>query len=213
MGYSTGRASFASDLQDDAFWLYTRDDGVVNACSTNAAGLALAVRAALGLAQLPAWDSSLVAALRARAAELAVNVPAWTDVRDRLATGTGVSRLAVLFAIYLAYYEPNGMRFDAIALPDSADMPTLGASIGGEPQAVACWNPTREPDPSRADADRDGVATQSVYGIRLHPGDAAPVRHDNGSPYAGPSDTAVMLGVGLAIAFAVWLFTTAPERK
>lgn len=213
MGYASGQASFASADPDGAFWLYTRDDRTVNACSTSAASLILAVRAALGLAPLAAWDSTVLAALRTWVADQASVVPAWVPVRDQLArSGDVVSRLAVLLAIYLAYYAPSGMRFDAIAVPDSAEMPRLGAPIGGDVQPVVCWDPSRDPDPSRADVDRGAAVAQTQAGVRIHPGESLPTHGGpTGSPFAGPSDTGVMIGIALAIGLAILLFRGAEK--
>ncbi len=49
--------------------------------------------------------------------------------------------------------------------------------------------------------------------MRVHPGEATPVPDNNSSPYAGPSDAMVLAGIVAAIALAVYLFSTAPERR
>lgn len=215
MGYASGHASFASDEPDGAFWLYTRDDRVVNACSTSALSVVLDARAALGLAPLAAWDTALLGAMRSRAIELSGPTMAWARLADALAReGDRVSRLAVVLAIYFAYYEPNGMRLDAIALPDAADLPRLGATIGGEPEPIVCWDPARDPDPSRADADRGAAVAETQFGVRVHAGESPPAHGGPlGSPYRGPSDAGVWIGIAVAAAVAFILFGSAGRGR
>jgi len=217
MGYANGQSNFAGGGADDAYWIYQRAAGVQNVCSTSAADVVSAARSALGMSASPqSWSSSMIVALRAQAAALANEDAAWQPVASRLAAqGPQITRLDVLFAIYLAYYRPNGLRFDALLLPVGATLPAVDAEISGAPVGVACFDPATDPDPSLSLGDRHAVVAASVYGIRLHAGESppAPVRGGLTGGYAGPSDKFVLIALGAAALGAYYVWTTSPEYK
>lgn len=217
MSYASGRSNFATSEPDGAFWVYQRDDGSRHVCATNAAGLLAATAAALGV-DSGAWTADTLTALRGQVTALADADPSWNDVAARLVgLGSAVSRLDLIVAIYLAYYRPNGLRFDAISLPADVTAPVLGQSPGGTPQPLACFVPGRDVDPASGSQDvsfRADVAERSSYGVRLQPGEAAPRYETTGrTGYVGPSNTALLVGIGIAGAAAIYLWTTSREYK
>jgi hypothetical protein len=210
VSYASGRADFAGTDADGAFWFVARPDGSTHVCQASAAQVAHDVRAALGLdPTLLRWD---VPALRARVARLAAEEPAWRPIAARLGgLGPAASRLDVLAGLWLAYYQPHGLRFDALSLPATTATPP-DAPLDGVLDGVACYDPRRDPDPALSAYDRADAARESTYGIRVRSGETPPsVAPSLFGGYAGPSDTVVLVGLALAAGAALWLWSTAPK--
>lgn len=216
MGYESGQSNFAGGGPDDAFWIYTRDDGSQNVCATSALQVLHDVNAALGLSE-SAWDTALITALRRQAYTLAAQSdadPAWNAVAARLgAQPPQATRLDVLFALWLAYYEPHGLRFDALSLPASTTLPAIDTPVAGLLSPIACFDPHRDPNPANSAADRSVAVSQSTNGIRLHPGESLPT-YDNGPHgYVGPSNNALVIGGALVVGVGLYLWVTSKEFR
>lgn len=215
MSYESGQSNFAGGGPDDAFWIYERDGGGRNVCATSAAQVAADVRGVLAMGAAGVWDAEVLRGLRAAARALADGDSSWTPIADRLAAqGASPTRLDVLFALYLAYYRPHGLRFDALSLPVATTLPALGAYVDGDIAAgVACFDPVRDPNPALSARDRAEAVEQSTYGVRLHAGETPPTYESGLRGYVGPSNTAVVVGVALAGAAAIYLWVTSKEYK
>lgn len=215
MSHTSGRANFGGGGPDDAFWIYQDDDGGQHVCATSAASFLRAVAGVLdGSISASAWTERLLASLRGRYGAMAAADGAWREVAERLAAQPPrVTRLDIVCAAYLAYYAPNGLRFDALSLPAETILPAIDAAVDGPPSELACFVARRDLDPSISATDRAVAVAESTLGLRLRPGEERPryAEPGPGGP-SGPSDRLVLVGVAAAMAFGLWTFLRVPTK-
>lgn len=199
-------ASAPDAFNPPAWWAFRRDDGSLNVCATTGAAVVRRARQVLGLSSDPIWDSTLQSALLAQAQQFDRAQPGagWSTIVSGLA-GNTVSSVALQFAIWLAYYQPNGLRLDAIGIQSNAVLPSFGVRLptSGD-DALTCFDPQRDPSPDSlaTQADLQAAQGESSAGIRLHPGESLP------SPTVvppGPSglSTAALIGIGVVAIGAI----------
>lgn len=194
-------------LNPPAWWIYTRDDGSTNVCETTGAAAVRRARAALGLSNIATWDADLQNALIAKAQTLASaqSASAWAPLISNLQTGLSqqqVSTTATQFAIWVAYYQPNGLRLDAISVDASSLLPGFGVTLPDGPQGdvLVCLDPAKDVQPGQYSAsDLATVQSQSIDGIRLHPGELLPAPQGPVPPGVGGIDNTTLIVIGVAL--------------
>lgn len=169
-------SNFQSGLPFDAWWSYA-EGGVVNVCATQGLSFVRSLQTALGVPATGIWDATLQNALVQQAASIDASQPnqGWTSVRTLLAsdvTNRSVSRLAVMFGIYLMYYRPSARRFDAIGVQQNTALPLWDASPADDANnnggRIVCFNPSQDTPPELLQTTALGKASQeSTTGIRL----------------------------------------------
>lgn len=199
-----------------AWWTYTRSDGSLNVCETTGAAALRRIRGVLGLSSDPIWDASVQAALLAQAQNFASSQPSagWTAIASALSQNS-VSTLAMQFAIWLAYYQANGMRLDAVGIPPGSVLPTFGirvADSGGD--ALTCFDPQQDPAPGvLSQTELNAAQNQSSYGIRLHPGESPPAPTPPVPPGPAGLSTGAIVGILVAVVAGVAIVSYVNRKR
>jgi hypothetical protein len=200
-----------------AWWSYMSNGQSV--CATTGGTFIRAARQAVGVSSNPTWDADLQNALIARAQSYAAAQPSanWQPVIQQLQqtlAARQVDPLSVRFAIWLAYYAPHNLRFDAVDLPPGAILPRWGVrapeSLNG---TFVCFNPQRDPNPNvLSQSEFASAVDQSVMGVRLHPGETLPTLAEVPQGPAGVS-TPALLGIGAAAAIVIGAMAMSGRKK
>lgn len=191
----------------NGWWSYTREDGSLNVCVADGAAVLRRARVALNLSDSPVWDSDLQAALATRAQLFNNAQPGagWAsfvaELQNGLSSQTPTPN-AMKFAIWLGYYQPNGLRLDAINLDGNATLPQWGVPVqdGAAGDMMACFDPNRDAEVYTLNQNDLAAAEQaSTSGVRLHSGESLPVPSAP-LPPPGPSGlptwALVIIGLG-----------------
>lgn len=212
-------------LNPPAWWGYTREDGTLNICETTGAAVVRRIRASLGLSNIAVWDTDLQNALIAKAQTFAASQPSsnWQPLIDDLNNGLAQqqpSKIATQFGIWLAYYQSNGLRLDAISIDNSVRLSAFGATIPDGPQGdvLVCLDPNRDvPVGNYNQNDLTSAEQQSSAGIRLHAGESMPVPQAPTPPSTGiPTPWLIGIGVGVLAVTAIVVYSNsqyASERN
>jgi len=171
-----------SGMIPNGWWSYTRPDGTLNVCVADGSAILRRARNALGLSPTPVWDADLQSALITRVQLFANAQPSagWQPFLNELQNGLtsqSVTPNAMKFAVWMGYYQPNGLRLDAINLDSNAVLPPWGVTLQDGPagDAMACYDPNRDQSIYELTPQTWSQAqTDSSLGIRLHPGEQAP---------------------------------------
>lgn len=169
----------------DLWWGYARSTGE-DICEISPRAWILRVREALGISSTPAWDQAFAEALVNAAAVLDREMPGtgWQDVLATLRADLAArrpSRAGFEFATWFAFYRPNRLRFDALAIPPTVILPTWGTTIPSRPstrdplegQRLACFRVgVEEATWSINTAARRVAEAQSTLGIRDRAGES-----------------------------------------
>jgi hypothetical protein len=206
---------FASAGAYDAWWQYATDAGAADVCASSGPAVVRRVRAALGMGG-GGWDDALQAGLVSRAQALSGADPAWGPIASQAAADAAarvVGPASLALGVWLAYYAPGGLRFDALAIPSGFVPPAWNAPASGGSDALVCWDPASQPRPELLDASSLAAAVAaSASGVR---GGQAPAAKP-GAPggLVGPEGVAlVLVGVGaVALVVAVYV-ATRPRRN
>lgn len=168
MGYPAP-ANFDSAQDYAGWWQFARADGVPTVCATTGATLVSRARTALGLGP-GVWDDGFQSQLIARARAYQSQDPSWRPVVGALqadAQAKRVSKTSLVLAIWLAWYQPVGLRLDAISVPDNFVAPSWGRALSASGASLICWDPTSQPGPEILNSSERAVAEQqSTQGIR-----------------------------------------------
>ncbi len=194
-------------LNPPAWWTYTRNDGSLNVCETTGAAAVRRIRAALGLSAIPVWDADLQNALIARAQSLSSSLPSsgWAPLIADIQAGLAQQRpstITMQFGVWIAYYQPNNLRLDAIAVDSTSRMPSFGATLPDGPQGdvLVCLDPNRDPLPGQySQGDLANAQGQSSYGIRLHDGESLPVGTAPLPPGPSGLSTNALIAIGAVV--------------
>jgi len=194
-----------------AWWSYTRDDGSVNVCETTGAAVVRRLRGALGLADGTAWDADVQAGLTSHAQVYQTAQPGsgWDALVAALqadASAQTVGALSLQFGLWTAYYQANGLRLDAIAIPGTAVLPPWGVPIpvGPAGDAFACFDPNRDPNPfGQQAAALSSAEDQSSAGVRLHSGESLPAPAPPVPPGPAGLSTPWLIAIGVAVVAVV----------
>ncbi len=217
------QSNFTSASLDDAWWSYTRDNGTTNICSTTGAAILRRLRQGPPVA----WDDTLQSALMAQAAALSLQQGAgWNQVISQLTSDQAsrtVSRLAMTFAIYLAYYRNSNLRLDAIGIPSDAILPQWGVVVADRDQNsnpgitddLVCFDPNSDSNPlGLTPSDIANVQSQSSSGIRLHPGESLPTVAPPPPNLSGVNNWVLgLLAVGVVGIVGYFVYATDPATK
>ncbi len=202
-----------------AWWTFTRDDGSTNVCAATGAAVVRHARAALGLPSVAVWDDAMQAALLAHAQQFAASQPGWDAVLADLRDGQSqrkVTRIALALALWFAYYQPNGLRLDAIGVPDTTVFPAWSVPLQEGPggDTIVCFDPSRDPSPATlSQAQLDAAAAQSGAGLRLHAGESLPSPSPVVPPGpAGLTTTQTVLAVGGILLAAGVIYALASKQ-
>ncbi len=211
--FSIGPPDANSTYLLPAWWQYTRDDGSINVCETTGSTAINHARLALGLSANATWDNDLQNALINQATTLSsTQAGDWTsliaDLQNALNTQV-VSQNSLIFALWLAYYQPYQLRLDVIYVPPTAVMPTWGIAVPLNPggDLFACWNANRDQIPNDQ-ASYNVAAPESVEGIRLLPGESPPAPQSPVPPGPAGLSTPWLIAIGIlavgSVALIAW---------
>lgn len=175
-------SSFTRATPYAAWWIYTRSPDVVHLCAASPRAVLERVQQVLGRPRGNAWTMGDLEALRERALQRHREQPGqfWDLLAQYIrAEPRGAQRVvsenALRFALWLAYYAPAGLRFDALELPPSTELPVLDQpvpNVGGE---LLCWIPgTQTPPELLSPSQQLDAVRASTAGVRLAPGEDAP---------------------------------------
>ena len=220
------RSSFDDSSTYGVWWAVNRSSGQ-DICAINAAAWLLGVRSALGLSAQAVWDAALSQALVNAANVLNGQQPGQgfdalgqmlqTDANMRAVSNTGFQ-----FATWFAFYRPNRLRYDVLAVPADIALPRFGQVYaspsgrrdGAEGDRLACYRPETEATPASLSAsDRRALEQASSIGVRVRPGE--PTDQGVSEIDTGPSAIppwAIAAGGGLVLVAAI-LFVTSTRTK
>jgi hypothetical protein len=202
-------------MDPNGWWTYTRTDGSINVCAADGSTVVQQAQAVLGIPATATWDNTLQSALIAKAQSFNAAQPnaGWGSFITELQNGQAqqtVTPNAMKFVIWLAYYQANGLRLDAINILSNAALPPYGTSLVSGPASgeMACWDPNRDQAIYTLQQSDFAAAQQaSSAGIRLHAGETLPAP-SLPVPPPGPSGlptwALVLIGVA-AIALVGWV--------
>jgi hypothetical protein len=112
--------------------------------------------------------------------------------------------LSLRFAIWVAYYQTNGLRLDAVGIPDGTMLPPWGQTLSDGSDMMVCFDPSRDPTPNvLSQSQLDQAAAQSTYGIRLHSGESLPASTPPVPPGPSGLSTAQIVVIGGIVLIAV----------
>lgn len=193
---------FASSDAFSAWWSYARDTGRNDICSTDARSLILAARAALGMSAVAVWDAAFDSALAARLRSYGAEWnPVATSIENDAAVRPTVGPLPIHAAIYVAYYRPRNLRFDAIQIAAAYVPPTRGVDLGsGVIVPIVCWDPARDPEVGALTDAQIRVAQSMSPGVRLRPGESLPIL---GGVFNGPNGPSNMALAAMGVVFVL----------
>jgi len=208
-------SNFRSNEMDAAWWEYVLPSGRRQICATNGATIVARLASALGVSSGPAgleWGDALQSALlRSVSARQGAE---WNSLKQEIRqdlADNALSTYSVTYALFILYYEPNGLRLDAIRVPLDAVLPAYGS--GGMPSVdprpgLVCYDPAVDVSPeAQSDAARDVIKQQSRYGIRLHAGESLPAQPVVGGGPVGLTPFgagASIVLIGIVATMIVW---------
>ncbi len=199
-----------------AWWQYTMDDGSIDVCETTGSSVIDHARTALSLSANETWDNDLQNALITQATTLSASQSGdWTDLISDLQNALNtqvVSQNSLIFAIWIAYYQANGLRLDVLYVPPGAVMPTWGVAVPLNPggDLFACWNVNRDPQP-QDQASYAIAAPQSTDGVRLLAGQSPPAAQTPVPPGPSGLSTPWLIGIGILVVGSVALIAWTNE--
>jgi len=158
-----------------AYWQYV-EGNFSNTCFTQGASFLRQLRAMVGLPP-GAWDDALQAQL---IGFVNSQGSGWQTVLTALQQDASVrvpGSLSLQTGIFLAYYRPNGRRFDSIQIlpgtvPPAWDTPPAD-DRGYNGGRVVCYDPAVDTDPSVSQHLIQDTAN-SATGVRIEPGRPGP---------------------------------------
>lgn len=205
MGYPAP-PNFASGTEYAAWWQFARADGVPTVCATTGARVVTQARVALGMGP-GIWDDAFQQALLTQARGYQSQDTSWTSLVNALQSdgqARRVRKASLLFAIWLGWYRPVGLRLDALAVSDNFVAPAWGRALSAPTASMVCWDPGSQPSPELLnETDRANAERESTQGIRSSTA-LGPV-----NPPAGPrgaSSAALWIVVGGLLLVTAYAF-------
>lgn len=203
------RSDFSSFEPLSAWWTYAGPDGQ-QVCAATGASVVAAARNILGLSGDARWDADLQDNLveNARRIAAAYPQPAWPAVLNALdadKANSTVGPVSLMVAIWLAYYQPCGLRLDGLRLPDNPVLPSWGMILTGANDGPLCYRPARDSEPGiLSDAQRAAARDATHCGIRQDPGAPPPTPTQQPTPPASGVSVPVALAAAAAIALVAY---------